>query len=396
LPEEDDIVLSEQQLQLFYDKYFRYFKTLNPAWQKVFISRCIKFISQKIIIGAEGFKPNNKVKAIISASAVQLTLGLETWSLNYFDTIIIHPKDFDNKASGLKFKGETNLAGYIRLSWQSLISGYRMGNDNVNLGIHEFTHALRFNPIIGFEQDYFIEHYFNGWLASANQAYNDIRHNRETIFRKYGGANINEFLSVCIEHFFEAPHQIKEKYPLLYYSTAILLNQYTENGLTELNIRQKLFEEKNKLLNVKQEYDINTSWTKTSSFKIMVVITFPLIYTMGVTGFTSGVSMTLLFLLLAFYLRFDYHYITTHLKNNRFFLQKGLFLFKNRRKLEISLSQLVSMRLYGNGSGDSECELIYYDINNHSFYMEEIAVGKTFSNEFLSEVVANKIAIFKS
>ncbi|MCE3258409.1 MAG: DgsA anti-repressor MtfA, partial [Bacteroidetes bacterium] len=138
-----DIQLNVTELRQFYARYFSYYNTLNAEWQSRFVSRCYQFISLKIITGAEGFKPDNKVRAIIAASAVQLTLGLSLWTLDHFDTIIIHPSDFDNKPSGLKFRGETNLSGYIRLSWKSFIAGYRVGDDNINLGLHEFTHALR-------------------------------------------------------------------------------------------------------------------------------------------------------------------------------------------------------------------------------------------------------------
>ncbi|MEO6301939.1 MAG: zinc-dependent peptidase, partial [Bacteroidia bacterium] len=230
-------------MQKFYSNYFVYYNTLNAQYQRLFVKRCLHFISEKTIIGAEGFEADNRVKAIIAASAVQLTLGLETWSFNYFETIIIHPSDFNNAASGLKFRGETNLAGFIRLSWKGFISGYKIKDDNINLGLHEFTHALRFSAIKGDIQDYFVEHYFDKWLASAMEAYKDIKNDRATIFRKYGGTNINEFLSVCIEHYFESPEEIKKEYPNLYFCTAILLNQQTQNNTTQINIRENLLRE---------------------------------------------------------------------------------------------------------------------------------------------------------
>jgi hypothetical protein len=390
-----DIALNPGELDAFYKKYFHYYSTLNPYWQKVFIGRCLSFITEKIIIGAEGFKPNNMVKALISASAVQLTLGLETWKLNYFDTIIIHPRDFDDKASGLRFKGETNLAGYVRLSWHSFIAGYRL-HDNTNLGLHEFTHALRFNPIIGFEQDYFFEHYFNSWLASAQEAYNDIRQNKKTIFRKYGGTNINEFLSVCIEHFFESPQEIMSQYPLLYYSTAILLNQRTDGQRTELNVRQQLFEEKNSLLHMHSVQEINTRLVNTNSFKIMLVVLVPWIYTIFATGIFSGATLVLTLMFLGAYLRYDFYFVRTHIENNHVYLRKGFFIFRNRRKLTLRLSQLISFHLYGNGTTETECDLIYYDLESNYFYSDNIPTGENFSTNFLNDIWQNKIAVFKS
>ncbi len=391
-----DINLTESELDSFYNGYFGYYKTLNKQLQSFFVGRCQQFISGKTIIGEDGFKPNNKVKAIIAGSAVQLTLGLENWDLKYFETIIIHPADFDNKPSGLKFKGETNLEGYMRLSWKSFISGYLITTDNINLGLHEFTHALRFNPIRGLDQDYFIEHYFNAWLAAANEPFSDIKQNKESIFRKYGGTNINEFLSVCVEHYFESPEEIKQHYPYFYYAIAILLNQQNVNGKTEINVRKKLFSEKNLLLKLTEVTEIKSKWNKTSSFKMAIAVIIPLIYTVIVTGFMSGATIFLLSLLFFFYLRFDYLFIKTQIFQNKFILEKGFLLFRGRKNIVINLSQLISLRVYGNTNNDSECTFIYYDLTNNYFYTEDIPSGNTLSNKFLSALIYNKIAVFNS
>jgi len=91
-----DIALNPSELEKFYTTYFRYFTTLDAAYRQVFTERSLQFISEKAITGAGGFVPDNRVKALIAASAVQLTLGLETWKLDYFDEIELHPSDFDN------------------------------------------------------------------------------------------------------------------------------------------------------------------------------------------------------------------------------------------------------------------------------------------------------------
>ncbi len=396
MPETADIQLTESELERFYSSYFSYYNTLISPQRTIFVGRCLKFIEYKIISGAEGFEVNNKVRAIIAASAVQLTLGLEIWALNYFDTIIIYPKEFDNVPGGhIRFKGETNLKGYIRLSWQSFISGYAIGDDNINLGLHEFTHALRFNPIAGHEQDYFIEHYFEAWMASAIEPFNDIKQNRNTIFRKYGGANINEFLSVCIEHFFESPDEIKEHYPLLYYSTAILLNQHKESGVTEIGVRQKLFEEKNELLKATAEHEMSTKFKRTSTFGMLLVTLVPLVYTAFVTGITSGADLFLVAFAFMVYLRFDFYFISANIKNKRLFLTKGFLLFKNRTKINIPLSQLISLRLNSNEENDAECELIYYNEKETYFYSETIQSDKKPENDFLNELISNKIAVYR-
>ena len=84
---------------------------------------------------------------MIAASAVQLTFGLETWDLSYFTQILIYPSEYKNPQTGRYHKGETNLGGFMCLSWSDFIEGIKNPTDKVNLGLHEFGHALRFNSI---------------------------------------------------------------------------------------------------------------------------------------------------------------------------------------------------------------------------------------------------------
>jgi Mlc titration factor MtfA (ptsG expression regulator) len=396
LADSEDIVLTMEALDGFYTNYFTYYNTLNAQWQQLFRRRCIKFIDNKTIAGAQGFEPNNKVRAIVAACAVQLTLGLTTWDLNYFETIILHPDDFENKPTGLKFRGETNLSGFIRLSWKGFIAGYKIADDNINLGLHEFTHALRFNAIRYHEQDYFVEHYFNKWQAAAAEAYYDIKNNRDTIFRKYGGTNLNEFISVCIEHFFESPQEIKTKYPYLYYCTAILLNQQTQNGITHVGIRASLMNELNSLQNGFSEKIIHTDALRSTSFTIGAIILIPLLYTIYATGFLSGGSLFLASIIMAIYLRFDFRFTKVQFSKQEFSVSKGFIFFRNWQKFSLPASHIISLRVYNRDEKDNHWEMIFYNPKNDSFYEETITASDAIEPAFVQEVLKNKIAYFRS
>jgi MtfA peptidase len=236
--EQKDIPLNSESLDAFLSKYFNYYNTLDKEWRSVFRTRVIGFIHSKWFVPQRGLEIDNRVKAIVSASAVQLTLGLKNWKIDYFDTIVLFPTDFTNIISGLKLKGETNLGGFVSFSWKSFIEGYRIPDDNLNLGLHEFTHALRFNGVRGHDSDEFFNGYFPKWLSHAKAEFNKLKNGSDSIFRKYGGANINEFLSVVVEHFFESPEEFKTELPLLYSATAILLNQKTDGVVTKVDIRK--------------------------------------------------------------------------------------------------------------------------------------------------------------
>lgn len=387
-----DITLDAKHLQAFYAAEFLYYNTLDSNRKSLFIRRCLQFISEKEIMGANGFVPDNRVKALLAASAVQLTLGLETWKLDYFEAIVIYPGIFDNAAGNLKYKGETNIAGFIKLSWKSFTHGYMNASDNINLGLHEFSHALRFNSIRGAEQDYFLEHYFNSWLASAYEAYNDIRAGRPTIFRKYGGTNINEFISVCIEHFFESPEEIRTRYPVLYYSTAILLNQETTDGHTRIGLRQELLQKKNALLPGFSRYRQCTRVRQSPFFKTALFTGPLLLMLIPSIGIDNFGFLFLLAIVCLSYLRFDYRFVSILMEGKTVTVRKGLFVFSARGSISIPVSCLVSFRRQEVWSSVTEWQTVFYDPANLYFYEETVYGPTPANNPFTLELLRNKIA----
>ncbi|PBQ31988.1 hypothetical protein CNR22_09465 [Sphingobacteriaceae bacterium] len=385
-----DIELNPSELDVFYSTYFRYYNTLEKVYRQRFVERCLMFISEKVISGADDFKPDNRVKALVAASAVQLTLGLEVWQLNYFEEIQLHPSNFDNAKGDLKFNGETNLQGYIKLSWKSFIRGYEINDDNMNLGLHEFSHALRFNSIKGHEQDYFVDNYFNKWIACASDAFNDIRNKKETIFRSYGGTNINEFLSVCIEHYFESPEEIKENYPTLYYATGILLNQSLKATKTQIGIRKEFFAAQNAFLPGFHKLETKTSFFKHWSSKLWGFVVAVLVYNMVGGKIVDPITLALFVMAVIIYTWFDYNAanITFDLKTIVF--KRGFIFFKNRKTWTIPVSQFVSFRISG-----EEWIITYYKDSDDFFHEETIYPPNGVNETFLTDCKQNKIAVLR-
>lgn len=210
-----------------------YFGSLPGDWKQRFIDRVADFIQSKHFDARDGFHLTPEMKISIAASAVQLTLGLETWDLAFFRSILVFPSDYRSPATGKLHKGEANMGGFLCFSWQAFQEGYAIPHDKINLGLHEFAHALRFNGVEGDPCDYFFEHYFARWAACADTEYHRLKGDIPgSIFRKYGGVNIEEFFSVVVETFFESPEEFKTALPDLYRETSILLNQTVEpNGV---------------------------------------------------------------------------------------------------------------------------------------------------------------------
>lgn len=232
-----DIALNSSEVADFLKTYFRYYNTLNEIYKKLFVERLIEFVQSKEFVAHKNVLVDNRVKTIIAAAAIQLTLGLTDWRLAHFKTILIFPNDFINNISGLKLKGETGVSGYVSLNWRVFIEGYRLSDDNLNLGLHEFTHALKINSIMQECSDGCFSEYFIKWQELAKKEMLLLEKNKNNFLRAYGAANMHEFLSVVVEHFFESPLEFEKNLPELYGATALLLNQKTDGKTTIIGTR---------------------------------------------------------------------------------------------------------------------------------------------------------------
>lgn len=210
---------------LFLSSKFIFYSKLNDKNKAKFLKRLINFISNKDFHGSGGLDLTDDMIIMISASAIQLTFGLDEYRLDHFSKIFVYPKAYYSKISKQYHKGETNLAGAIILSWNNFTEGYNNPNDKVNLGLHEMAHALRFDKFKSQDYDRFFNAYFDKWQTVAKEEFKKTKDQSSTFFREYGGTNINEFFAVCVESFFESPSDFKNIHPELYRHMSILLNQ---------------------------------------------------------------------------------------------------------------------------------------------------------------------------
>lgn len=388
----EELQINDAELHQFLDKYFLYYQSLSDQWKRVFISRVRLFINSKNFFGANGFVVENRVKAMIAASAVQLTLGLKIWDYDYFMDIIIHPGVFESNTTKLKQKGETNLSGFIQLSWQSFLKGYANVHDNINLGIHEFSHAFRFNSIRGNPQDYFVQHYFFKWLACAYEIFWKVKRDEQSTFRKYGGTNINEFISVCFEHYFENPQQILQNYPLLYYHTAALLNQYTEANKTYLNVRNEMLIKINEHIQPMEPRKIESNFANYNTSSLIIIVAVLIVITGLSSGFLSGPSVILWLLLGVYYLRMEFLHTKLEIAKREFIVTNGFYLFRNRKRHVLPLSHMMYMQI---SDRENYFELLmrFYNQKDDVFYEEYLECEPFDLTEFKKELLANKIAV---
>ncbi|APY07956.1 hypothetical protein BWZ20_06400 [Winogradskyella sp. J14-2] len=218
--------LTKDQLSILNNK-FLFYNRLNENEQAIFRHRLAVFMESKQFIGREGLTVNQEMITLISATAVMLTFGFRNYLITLIDKIIIYPREYYSKINETYHRGETNpQLKAIVFSWQDFKKGYRIGDDNLNLGIHEFGHAIHLNAYSN--KDISSEIFKQGFsrLTRYLQAHKQVRDHLTTskYFRAYAYTNQFEFFAVLLENFIETPEMFRTNYPELYQYMKRMLN----------------------------------------------------------------------------------------------------------------------------------------------------------------------------
>ena len=207
-------------------KNISFYNNLSPANKRYFEHRTLKFIDNYNFIGREGVVVNQKMKLLIASTAVMLTFGMRRYLFTPFANIIIYPKNYFSKITKRRHKGETNpRMDTIVFSWDDFLEGIKIEDNNLNLGLHELSHALYFSFLKhkSFTAIVFLDHF-----GELLERLKDRKLQRKIVqsgyLRQYGFKNKYEFLSVLVEHFFETPKEFKEKLPEIYKMVKLMLN----------------------------------------------------------------------------------------------------------------------------------------------------------------------------
>lgn len=210
----------------FLHKRMEYYRNLSPIGRARFINRIHRFLMTKDFVGKEGLVVTEEMKVLIAGSAVQLTYGLDKYILNHYHTIMVFPRIFYSRLLNQKLKGATSTRGTMAFSWEDFLEGYANEHDGINLGLHEMAHALKFDVTHGdFKFDHHFKAYADNWSTQVYPVFKALRSGSLDFLRKYGGTNMDEFFSVCVEHFFEVPEQFKTRLPHMYRHLVKMLKQ---------------------------------------------------------------------------------------------------------------------------------------------------------------------------
>lgn len=218
--------LSEKQRTIL-QNHFTFYSNLSDKEKKYFEHRLALFIKDKDFIGRNGNRITDEMKVLISATAVMLTFGFRDFYIGIISKIVVYPSKFYSNTNKAYHRGEFNpkLKALV-LSWEDFKAGFNIDNDNLNLGIHEFTHAIHINSIK--ERDVSSTIFSDSFkeltkLLSINQVLRDKLLNSD-YFRKYAFTNQFEFIAVIIENFIETPKEFKLQFPEIYGKVRQMLN----------------------------------------------------------------------------------------------------------------------------------------------------------------------------
>jgi len=205
---------------------FQFYKQLTDKEKIYFHHRIACFEEKYQYISRDGFVVTEEAKTLIAATYITLTFGIRRYLTDAFDKIILYPEQYLSTQTQEYYKGEFNpKMKAVVFSWKDFIEGLEISNDNLNLGIHEFSHVVHFHSMRNNDASAltFKKHY--------SQLYKEVTYapNKEKLiesdyFRIYAYTNQYEFVSVIIEHYFETPEEFKSNFPQLYNNVSWMLN----------------------------------------------------------------------------------------------------------------------------------------------------------------------------
>jgi Mlc titration factor MtfA (ptsG expression regulator) len=208
-------------------QYIPYYRKLDAAQRDRFLKRTLIFKSTKHFEFVE-MEEEEHMSLLISASAVQLTFGLQHFLMDHFHKIYIMKRDYHFGLFNVPFQGHVSDDG-IYLSWNNFLRSYANYSDGDNVGLHEMAHALAYVNFPEHEHDgedeAFQYRWFKTFTATGREVFNRMQAGEMTMLGTYAATNYQEFWAVCVENFFERPESFKIQLPELYDAICKLLNQ---------------------------------------------------------------------------------------------------------------------------------------------------------------------------
>jgi Mlc titration factor MtfA (ptsG expression regulator) len=217
--------LNDHQDQFLRTRFPHYGK-LSARKQKIFGHRVLQYKDNKEFILRGELTITEPMKLLISATAVMLTFGMRRYMMPSVKRFVIYPCQYESVINKAEHIGEYNPAlKTIVFSWKDFIKGHQIKDDNLNLGVHEFAHALSYESLKVRDSGGLL---FSDGLHKIDKLLRSATFQKHlqtsAYFREYAQVNKFEFFAVALEHFIETPGKFRSEFPNLYHILIRMLN----------------------------------------------------------------------------------------------------------------------------------------------------------------------------
>lgn len=205
---------------------FIFYTKLSKKHKRQFEHRVATFIDEKKFVGRDQLEITDRMRVLIAAVGCMLSFGRKNYSYGLINFVLVYPENFYSAVNDHYHKGEFNpREKALVLSWKAFEQGYKITDDNLNLGIHEFMHAMQLEAKLSRDLDSSrLTVQFQKILQQlTNQEVKD-KLDETRFFRAYAFTNQYEFLAVLAEYFIESPTEFRTHFPVVYDHTRKLLN----------------------------------------------------------------------------------------------------------------------------------------------------------------------------
>lgn len=227
--------LNEQQKAVLATN-FHFYNELKPKYKRYFEHRVYKFMINYEFVGTD-FLVTEKMKITIGATYTMLTFGMRHYLNPMFKKILLFPDIYYSEQTQNYHKGEFNpRLEAIVFSWKHFEEGIEVANDNLNLGLHEFTHAFHIHSLKSEETTAVL---FNESLQNLFRIVSHPQIKEQLVasgfLRDYAYENKFEFVAVLLEYFFESPQEFKSQFPSIFLKVKQMINYNEKYFTTTIN-----------------------------------------------------------------------------------------------------------------------------------------------------------------
>ena len=218
--------LSEREQDILAENFVMY-KRLPETYRKKCNDRIVWFRSRKSFVFYGDVAQTEELRLILSATAAFMLLGFKNFKMHRsVFRIIIYPSQFYSKVNRRYHLGEYNPKfKTLVLSADKIWKGFEIPDDNKNLAVHEFAHALSFEML---KKGSWEARRFRVGRRKIKRLFEKQSFRQKLIstryFREYGLTNLHEFFSVAVENYFETPSIFHQEFPELFDIIQRMLN----------------------------------------------------------------------------------------------------------------------------------------------------------------------------